>query len=823
MTKPRPLTARWRAPRPVFAGLALVLAAGLTCAAIAGDAAAGNTEPSASGSGGPGLTVTEAGDPLGLPGLPRSTRPVRSQPSGAATVTLITGDQVRLETTTEGHQSVDLVRAADAGPSAPAVRFAWGRDQYLVPAEAVPYLGGVLDPALFNISYQVRAGLDDASRRTLPVTIEQAGGRAADLPAVRVARVTDRTATAAVAKTEAGAFGTRLGEVWEAARAGTSTTPPGRLPGIDRIALSVPAGAEPTPRLPIGKAGVEQAATAGKTRYHNITLDPIDRTGKPGLAIGFLHNLDNPRALAVAIAGAGAGALTFNVPEGRYGVEFSVLDGVSGAGAGGTLVIEPEVEVTSDRRVTLDARKGVRYQVNTDPAVQPGSRTDQLSFTRYNEQREGADTHNVLASLVMGLVSLPELGNPPLHAVPSAPATHGHLEVFGFTAFSDTRPGSVGPRYVFAYRWDRIPASLSAAVPRADLTTVRSDLYRSPSAANQQTTAMPLIVLTPVTRHNVRLGQQVPFGERVDYWYTNAPDTVVWAPYLFTDHGNHLYAARRTIRPGEEIRLVWNKGPAVPPPVAPYIDSTLFDSRWNGRTNGTQCAACRQDDNGVFSLWPSGDSSTGHYADSGIDSDPERWSFDFYRDGTLAMTSRNTPAGAIAQTNLLLPMLPEPAEYRLQWDISRDRDTQAWARTGWTFRSGRSDPRAALPGSAVCAPDTERACSFLPLLFPRYDLAVDVNGRALAGAPFELAFRIEHQQHQPAPTGVTASVSVSYDGGATWSEPIAATERDGRFTATVDHPPLASTDGFVALRVRAGDAAGNSVDQIITRAYGLTG
>ncbi|MCP9950703.1 hypothetical protein LUX33_21385 [Actinomadura madurae] len=121
-----------------------------------------------------------------------------------------------------------------------------------------------------------------------------------------------------------------------------------------------------------------------------------------------------------------------------------------------------------------------------------------------------------------------------------------------------------------------------------------------------------------------------------------------------------------------------------------------------------------------------------------------------------------------------------------------------------------------------CTPDEGRPCSLLPLLFVRYDLALDDGSRAKAGSPYEIAFTVAHQQGAPAPEGVTATVEASYDDGESWSEPVTATAGDGgRFTAAVTHPPLGDTDGTVSLRVRARDSAGNTVDQTIIRAYGL--
>jgi hypothetical protein len=70
------------------------------------------------------------------------------------------------------------------------------------------------------------------------------------------------------------------------------------------------------------------------------------------------------------------------------------------------------------------------------------------------------------------------------------------------------------------------------------------------------------------------------------------------------------------------------------------------------------------------------------------------------------------------------------------------------------------------------------------------------------------------------PRGVTLKVEASYDDGKSWA--TARTARhggDGQFTATVTRPSSVHGDAYVTLRVTATDAAGNSVQQTVNRAY----
>jgi subtilisin family serine protease len=118
--------------------------------------------------------------------------------SGAATVTLVTGDVVTV-----------------GGPHGVTVRAAKGRehvsfftredergDTHVVPEDAVSLLArGKLDPRLFDVTELVRAGYDDASRSTLPLIVDGAapmakGARVSrELPAMGATAVSaDRSA-----------------------------------------------------------------------------------------------------------------------------------------------------------------------------------------------------------------------------------------------------------------------------------------------------------------------------------------------------------------------------------------------------------------------------------------------------------------------------------------------------------------------------------------------------------------------------------------------------------------------------------------------------
>jgi hypothetical protein len=65
---------------------------------------------------------------------------------------------------------------------------------------------------------------------------------------------------------------------------------------------------------------------------------------------------------------------------------------------------------------------------------------------------------------------------------------------------------------------------------------------------------------------------------------------------------------------------------------------------------------------------------------------------------------------------------------------------------------------------------------------------------------------------------VNATVSYSTDEGATWRQATVTKAGTGKYLVTVTHP---ATDGYVWLKTRAWDTAGNWVEQTMQRAYAL--
>ncbi|WP_433433188.1 S8 family serine peptidase [Nonomuraea sp. CA-141351] len=161
-----------------------------------------------------------------------------------------------------------------------------------------------------------------------------------------------------------------------------------------------------------------------------------------------------------------------------------------------------------------------------------------------------------------------------------------------------------------------------------------------------------------------------------------------------------------------------------------------------------------------------------------------------YRDGVLVDEDAE-----LGGTAFLVP--PGAASYRLVVEAERGAPATLTTRnsTAWTFRSEHTgEDDKPLPVSVV-----------------RFSPALDARNTAPSGETYRIPVRVERQQGSTADKVRDLTVKVSYDDGATWSP---AQIRNGQ--VTVNHP---SAEGFVSLRAKAADTAGNTVEQTVIRAY----
>ncbi|WP_336213448.1 S8 family serine peptidase [Nonomuraea sp. LPB2021202275-12-8] len=161
-----------------------------------------------------------------------------------------------------------------------------------------------------------------------------------------------------------------------------------------------------------------------------------------------------------------------------------------------------------------------------------------------------------------------------------------------------------------------------------------------------------------------------------------------------------------------------------------------------------------------------------------------------------------------------------PAEaggYRLEAVDTSGRKLSAKVTTSSRFASS---PPSGTPRDHACSYGP--SCAVQPAILLAYDVPLDLLNRAPAGRPFGFEVRAgAHSSIRRAPDVHKVRVEYSVDDGTTWQDARVSGRAGDRFRATVTHPPLDATNGYVSLRVTASDRAGGSVTQTVTRAYAL--
>ncbi|MGW3555035.1 S8 family serine peptidase [Streptomyces griseoincarnatus] len=249
----------------------------------------------------------------------------------------------------------------------------------------------------------------------------------------------------------------------------------------------------------------------------------------------------------------------------------------------------------------------------------------------------------------------------------------------------------------------------------------------------------------------------------------------------------------RTYRAGEQVRERW-QGAVVRPGIplegvpASVRDGDVLRLRIPEFTDSAPGHWSR--------LTPGGDSGIGVRAPG-----PETAAAQLYRDG------RKVADLADAWRDVEVP--GGDAEYRLRLRTTRDSAEWAYATktdTTWTFPSGTVTGEARLP-----------------LLQVDPEVPADLRNTVGPGRTHALRLTVRHQDGLAAPRGVRTTVEVSYDDGRHFVEAPVRAGKGNTFTATVTRPAGVRGDAHVTLRVTARDAAGASVRQTVTRAYGHRG
>ncbi|MFJ8689718.1 S8 family serine peptidase [Micromonospora wenchangensis] len=523
-------------------------------------------------------------------------------------------------------------------------------------------------------------------------------------------------------------------------------------------------------------------ATAGKLRTvvpvsvhrevesYDLTVQHLDSTGAAADTYwSLVSGIDVPGI--EPIDGTSGGPVTLRMPTGRYAVTGVVEE--SGERERSSLLIRPEITLTRDTTVTLDARQAkpitasVPERTARPVLVQTGVLVD--LFDR------SPAIIDIGAAGFGGLYSA-QLGDR---------ASHGH--VAGYVAHQWARPdgdgGFAGSPYLYHLGEGfpgRMPTGYRKDVRRPELATMRHEL-RGERLGDQVERNMSA-EFDGVYGWTLSAG--VPVGNTWTEYYSTKG--VAWSGGITIGQSTDgdpefrklLYSAPRRYQAGRSYQEVWNTAPVGPTLIAtgtPYssagrIDDVIrVDIPLHGDAAGH--GGWSAGDTGRTALYR-GDELVGEYTE------PTDAGFGFFE----------VPA--------------EAAAYRLEASARRSfTELSTEIALTWRFRSARP---------------TSEDWARLPVMVVRYDPKLDRDAAAPAGGRFEVPLRVLGNE------GVTVTpkqvtVQVSYDDGGTW-QPAPVRAAGANWTATLQHP---RTGGYVSLRTSVTDRQGNSVDQTVIRAYRL--
>ncbi|MFE4621053.1 S8 family serine peptidase [Streptomyces sp. NPDC056747] len=551
--------------------------------------------------------------------------------------------------------------------------------------------------------------------------------------------------------------------------------------------VQVPLRIDPTARLKDSQYGAVTGrilATGGGTHVSvpftlyvqpetvTLRIKVVDRDGKPATGPSSLElvNLDTDKG--ERRLNSGAADQTFSLRPGDYALSSFVTSyGESKAPESVSYLAKPQFRITGDTTVVLDARDAHRLSLRTD-------RPSTVDSTTLSYARTWDDTWQTGGALVIPN-SIHQL-----YADIDGRAGNGTFE---FRSTWRAIGSEGGSPYVYNLSYPTRGPLHSDQVYRPDdakLAQVREtwkalgkeadyldSLHVRPSGGDSG-------FVTVAAFRNVKAPgiRTAYYTTGDDSWYHGAMSSFPFAAFMGDQE--------RTYRDGQRSAEEWYGGPLRPGAPRDANGKPVLAAERQGDLIGFQNA-----------LW--------------IDGSGDHWTYggSFGDLGNLVLKRNGERIGSRVDPYGVFEVPDEDSAYELTQKLDKiltgDRNwlRSTSATTTWSFRSHR-EPEVYSRG--------------LPILSPAYDLPVDGLNTLPAQSGIKVGLSVEgHAGYTPGAV-TAASLSYSYDGGATWTE--APTQQvGGTWTAVLDH--TGATGKQVMTKASFTDANGNAVTQTITRAY----
>ncbi|MFI0407443.1 hypothetical protein [Actinomadura sp. 3N508] len=512
------------------------------------------------------------------------------------------------------------------------------------------------------------------------------------------------------------------------------------------------------PYFKLGHSKIKPPARASAAADHAITLRGIDFTGQAVAPLASLIDLASGAEYPLTESGA---TLTGVVPAGDYSLTGIVVTGDPFAPTDLALYGNPTLTVAGDVDLTMDARTATEIK-----SVSPSA-----TATEFHSHAQ------IIQTIAGQEISASVSGRPEttLRSWPSATTTRPYHFTY---AEAKTEPTNTRAYKLAFPTTGRIPANLTFTATTSNLGLVNTTFASQGIASEGVGPHVSLIDFTGIGGET--LGLTIPASAPSSQQIYYSANSVNWK-------SNYFYNLDTVQVP--ENQLEWRSYTAGGTHSETFNKAAFGPTVNVGHGEGTIFVRPLVTDTG----------QQGNLNLSGNTSRGTTGTVTLYRNGSLVGVSSNPLAGDFA-------VPPESATYEAVMSTQRN--------TGWSKYVTKIDARWTFTSAERPGDPFEGQHR---LLQPRITGAFDSSGRGPSGTTFPLTVAVERATGGSAVSSI--SLQASFNDGATWvNVPLTGSGTD-RWTGNVTHPW--SHNNFVALRFNASDGSGNSVQQTVTRAYGL--
>jgi hypothetical protein len=714
-------------------------------------------------------------------------------------VFLINGEQVGVPAQGPAGQVV----GTDSGGSLQVLTL--GGHSYVLPDDAVPYLGHGLDPSLFEVSALARA----ESGGRLPVRVSYTG-QTPDLPGVTITSsgsgpaTGHHTATGYLTAAGAAKLGAALARQYTADRTRASYGQDGLFAHGASLALA----SAPT-------TGSAAKTTTTKTTEYTLTVDGTNRSGQPDNGdYVVVSNVDNSRLFSNPKDVIGVfhnGVAKFTVPAGNY---WAVGEFNPGFFTVSRVVVLPQFGVTTNTTVHVDeAAATSQFQFTT---ARPSYLRD-IGF-QLNRTPASGPTVGILWNNSLGETDpAPPMWVNPTQASPTIGALTSQTEGWLFPPKGTPHPSY---EYDLAFQAHGTIPAQRYVINQASLATEHARFYEDASSRglegrtpvfpvenrteNLQTGGVTSITPFDVVKMPTARTVYVSTGAGLS-WAEGMYPSVWWAGYGGQQASAQVYA------PGQRVTTHWGAFPLHPMP-------DVYLTRYKDGLLPLTVSANRSGDNLTMYLTAFSDSVAGHLGGPVIFKP-----FTATASYVLDQNGKQIGSGSLPRFHgdfgVKATLSPKPSTISLELDTAVDSSLQPLStasQTVWTWRSAHESGSTVPVGWSCNWPlyPRSRDCSAQPIMTLRYGVVGEALDGSVAAGQQVIKVAAGHLQlaSQPEVTGLT--MQVSFDGGKTWHN-AGVTGTNGSYAAVFSAPAGAK----VTLRTSATDAAGGSIAETIDNAY----